>query len=555
MPAENGLKSSPSIAVTDSRPASPTRLPAWATLQTHARRLRDTRTEALFDADAGRPERFRLEHDDLLADFSKQLIDAAVLDALCDLATEAGLPDGIAALFAGEHLNFTEDRPALHMALRGGALVPETDTAALEESSRRMRAFARELREGRARGASGQRIRHVVNLGIGGSDLGPRMACEALATTADAPMSVRFVANIDPLELDEALTGAEPASTLFIVSSKSFSTLETLANARAARAWLRAGLGADADTGAHFAAVSNLPGCAAEFGIAPERVFAVPAWVGGRFSVWSAVGLPVLIALGEAHFDAMLAGAASIDVHFRSAPLAQNIPVMLALAGIWNVNFLGIGDFAALPYAHGLRSFPAWLQQLEMESNGKCRLRDDSAAETHTAPIVFGQAGTVGQHAFHQLLYQGTRRVAVDFIVPVMAHDERSRALFENALAQSEALMTGRDAAITEKRLRASGMSGAQAARLALHSACPGNQPSTTLLLPGLTPRSFGQLLALYEHKTFAQGWIWGINSFDQYGVELGKEMARRIASPQAERPHPATEALLAAIERLRKDG
>lgn len=555
MPAGNGLKSSPSIAVTDSCPASPARLPGWTALQAHAERLRGTRIDALFDADPARPQRFGLGHDGLFADFSKQLIDEPARNALLELATQARLAEGITAFFAGEHLNFTEDRPALHMALRGSVAVPVADAAGLAESNVRLLAFARDVRDGRLRGASGDRIRHVVNLGIGGSDLGPRMACEALVKPGATPVRVSFVANVDPVELDEALAGADPASTLFIVSSKSFSTLETLANARAARAWLRAGLGADADTGRHFAAVSNRAECAAEFGITPERVFAVPAWVGGRFSLWSAVGLPVLIALGERDFDALLAGACSVDTHFRDAPLAENVPVMLALTGIWNSNFLGIGDFAALPYAHGLRSFPTWLQQLDMESNGKCRLRDDSAADFNTAPIVFGQAGTVGQHAFHQLLYQGTRRVAADFIVPVLAHDERSRALFENALAQSEALMIGRDAASVQQRLQAAGVPEQQAASLALHTACPGNQPSTTLLLPALTPYSLGQLLALYEHKIFVQGWIWGINSFDQYGVELGKDMARRIANPQGERPHPATEALLAAITRMRKNG
>lgn len=535
------------------RHATPSALPAWAALRAHAARLADMRIAALFDADPQRPRAFTLEHDGLLIDFSKQRLDAAVLTDLQALADQAELPRGIAALFNGEHVNFTEDRAALHMALRGGARTPEADRAALHASDQRLRAFARAIREGHTRGSSGERIRHVINLGIGGSDLGPRMVCEALAPTGSSALRVSFVANIDPRELDAALADADPASTLFIVSSKSFSTLETLANARAARAWLRAGLGADADTAAHFAAVSNRADLAAGFGIAAERVFAVPAWVGGRFSVWSAVGLPVLIALGEAGFDALLGGARSIDEHFRSAPPGRNLPVMLALTGIWNSNFLDTGDFAALPYAHGLRNFPAWLQQLEMESNGKQCLRDGATADVHTSTIVFGHAGTVGQHAFHQLLYQGTRRVAADFIVPVMAHDERSRALFENALAQSEALMTGRDIPSARAQLIATGHTPEAADRLAPHLACPGNQASTTLLLPGLTPHTLGQLLALYEHKTFVQGWIWGINSFDQYGVELGKEMARRLAAPDGDAAHPSTAALLAAIARMRK--
>lgn len=552
MPAANDSKCSPSTAVTE-RYAPPSALPAWAALQAHAERLAGIRITTLFERDAERPQRFTLEHDGLLADFSKQRLDDAVQRELLALAEQAGLSQGIRALFAGAQVNFTEERPALHMALRGGAATPDADQSALQESDARLRTFARSIREGQARGSSGARIRHVINLGIGGSDLGPRMVCEALAPTGNPSLRVSFVANIDPQELDAALCEAEPASTLFIVSSKSFSTLETLANARAARAWLRAGLGADADTAAHFAAVSNRADLAAEFGIAADRVFAVPAWVGGRFSVWSAVGLPVLIALGETGFDALLAGARSIDEHFRDAPLSHNLPVMLGLIGLWNSNFLGIGDLAALPYAHGLRNFPAWLQQLEMESNGKQCHRDGSTVAFDTAAVVFGHAGTVGQHAFHQLLYQGTRTIAADFIVPVMAHDERSRALYENALAQSEALMCGRDLAGARTGLLAAGHSSQAADRLAPHLVCPGNQPSTTLLLAGLTPRTLGQLLALYEHKTFVQGWIWGINSFDQYGVELGKEMARRLSAPDGSQPHPSTAALLAAITRMRE--
>lgn len=537
------------------RHASPSGLPAWAALQAHARRLANTRIAALFDADAQRPQSFSLEHDGLLADFSKQQLDTLVRDSLLDLAEQALLPQGIAALFDGERVNFTEGRAALHMALRGGARTPAADAQDLQASDQRLRAFARAVREGHARGCSGEPIRHIVNLGIGGSDLGPRMVCEALTAPDNGPLRVSFVANIDPQELDSALAGANPATTLFIISSKSFSTLETLANARAARAWLRAGLGADADTAPHFAAVSNRADLAAEFGIAADRVFSVPAWVGGRFSVWSAVGLPVLIAIGERGFDALLAGARSTDEHFRNAPLAHNLPVMLGLTGIWNCNFLGIGDLAALPYAHGLRNFPAWLQQLDMESNGKQCRSDGTTADTHTAPVVFGHAGTVGQHAFHQLLYQGTRRVATDFIVPVMGHDERTRALYENALAQSEALMAGRDVHATRQQLLSAGHAPEKADRLAPHLVCPGNQPSTTLLLPGLTPRTLGQLLALYEHKIFVQGWIWGINSFDQYGVELGKEMARLISAPQGDSAHPSTTALLAAIARMRTPG
>lgn len=535
------------------RPASPTQLPAWQALAACAQQLADTRIDALF-SDAQRSQRWTFVHDGLRLDCSKQRADENLRQALLQLAAESGLTEGIAALFAGAAFNFTEGRPALHMALRGSTPPPAADAARLHDSAQAMRQLARRLRNGQQLGSTGAPIRHVINLGIGGSDLGPRMATEALSPAAQAQApQVRFVANIDPRELDEALADLDPAATLFIVSSKSFTTLETLANARAARAWLHAHLGPDAELTPHFFAVTQQPEAAQELGIPPEQVFAIPAWAGGRFSVWSAVGLPLLIAIGEDAFDALLAGAASMDEHFRDAPFEHNLPVMLGLLGIWNINFLGIESLAVMPYAHGLRSFPTWLQQLDMESNGKHCLIDGSKSIVHTAPLLFGQAGTLSQHAFHQLLYQGTRQVAADFIVPVLGHDERARALYENALAQSAALMLGRDLDAARNLLRQNGASEAEIEALAPHLVCPGNQPSTTLLLPDLSPATLGGLMALYEHKTFVQGWIWGINSFDQYGVELGKAMARQIASPETTPPHPSTAALLQAIEQMQR--
>lgn len=533
----------------------PQRLPAWGALERHASRLRDVRVATLFDLDPTRFDTLALRQGGLLVDFSKQALDRPALDALLALAEQSKLADGIDALFAGRAVNFTENRAALHMALRRSCAPPAGEREAFEDAGRRVREFAGAVRGGSLRGATGKAFRLVVNLGIGGSDLGPRMAAEALVAPEGGAVEVRFVANVDPRELDEALADADPARTLFIVSSKSFSTAETLANARAARAWLSSGLGAHADPGLHFAAVSNATDKAAAFGIAPERVFPLPEWVGGRYSVWSAIGLPLIVAVGDAAFDEVLAGARAIDEHFANAPLGANLPVLMGLVGLWNTDFLRIETLALLPYAYALRSFPAWLQQLEMESNGKRALRDGTISAVATSPIVWGGVGTVGQHAFHQLFYQGTRRTALDFVVPVERDDDaRRRALVENALAQAAALMTGRDRDAAAAALRAEGATDAEAQRLAPHLVCPGNQPSTTLLLPALTPRTLGQLMALYEHKVFVQGWIWGINSFDQYGVELGKEMARKLGAGAGGAQDASTAGLMAAVERMRKE-
>lgn len=533
----------------------PDRLPVWQALRTHRERLAAARVADLFDADPGRFDTLSLTACGLLTDFSRQRIDRSALDALIELTRQARLPEGVDALFRGERLNHTEGRAAMHMALRGGCPPPAADAAQLQDTATRMRTLARELRAGALKGASGRPIRRVVNLGIGGSDLGPRMVAEALAGPAGKhPVTVQFAANIDPQELDEVLSGADPAETLFIVASKSFTTAETLANAEAARAWLRAALGADADIGAHFAAVTNAVAAAVDFGIAKQRLLPMPDWVGGRYSVWSAIGLPLLIALGEDGFDALLAGARAMDEHFRNAPLAANLPVLMGLMGLWNTDFLDQETLAVLPYAHGLRSFPAWLQQLEMESNGKRTLRDGSSTAVMTSPVVWGGAGTVGQHAFHQLLYQGTRAIPVDFIVVAGGEDARRQALANNALAQAAALTHGRSLDEAVAALRERGADDAEIRRLAPHLAIPGNQASTTVLLPRLDAYSLGALMALYEHKVFVQGWIWGINSFDQYGVELGKEMARRLSdATSSARRDGATIGLQRAIAALRR--
>ncbi|MBI1904772.1 MAG: glucose-6-phosphate isomerase [Rhodocyclales bacterium] len=552
MAEAKNLNCSGSTNVTDIAHPLPPRA-TWHALEAHATRLGASPVPSLFASEAQRYAELSLSHDGILVDFSKQHIDPAALGALLELARQCDLSTAIGALFAAQPLNFTERRAALHMALRGSCAVPQRDQAAMRDTSARVRAFVDGMRNGNIIGANGQPIQRVVNLGIGGSDLGPRFVVEALTRHADprAPQ-IRFVANVDPLELDLVLAEADPHTTLFIISSKSFTTAETLANARAALRWLRNGLGDDADIGRHLAAVSNATSAATAFGVPGERVFQLPEWVGGRYSVWSAIGLPAMLALGSAGFEHFLAGGRSMDEHFRDTPLQHNLPVLMGLIGLWNASFMDIDSLALLPYAHALRSLPAWLQQLEMESNGKRCTRDASAVEIQTSPIIWGGSGTVGQHAFHQLFYQGTRRVALDFVVIAGGTDERERMLVDNALAQSAALMSGRDLQAAQASLRARNLPETEVERLAPHLVCPGNQPSTTILLPTLTPYTLGQLMALYEHKVFVQGWIWGINSFDQYGVELGKDMARQLASGNAENHDPSTAGLMAAVAAMR---
>ncbi|MFA7605753.1 MAG: glucose-6-phosphate isomerase [Rhodocyclaceae bacterium] len=546
----------------------PSQRAEWSTLRTHAARLARTPLAHLPSIEPGRSQQlcFTLQTGDashaehagdctLALDLSRQHMDSAALHALIALAQACGVPEGLRSLFDGERVNFTEGRAALHMALRNGTPPPADEREHLSATWARCQAFAQRIRAGQHPGSREKPIDRVINLGIGGSDLGPRLVSEALLNQGPEPaFDVRFVANIDPRDLDQHLLDADPATTLFIVSSKSFSTAETLANARAARQWLQAGLGDACDLGAHFAAVSNATAAAAAFGIAGEHIFALPEWVGGRYSLWSTIGLPALIAIGPQAFDDLLAGARTMDQHLQHTPLARNLPVLAALAGLWNTDFLDIENLAVLPYAHGLRSLPAWLQQLEMESNGKHCLRDGSRTAVPTAPIVWGGAEPVGQHAFHQLFFQGTRRCALDFIVPVGHEgDPRQNVLINNALAQSAALMHGRSLDEARILLARQGLDGQDIERLAPHLVCDGNQPSSLLLMDSLSPRSLGQLLAFYEHKVFVQGWVWGINSFDQFGVELGKDMARALERGETARHDESTLAQLAWVARLRE--
>ena len=537
--------------------------PQWQALAAHRDALEGWHLNELFASDPQRFSRLSLRCGNLLADFSKQRLTNETLDLLLRLAEARDLAGFIRRMIAGEAINATENRAALHIALRaerscrvgGKDVLPE-----VLATRQRMRDLSEAIRSGAWCGSGGQSINAVVNLGIGGSDLGPRMAAQALGEFADPKLAVRFVANIDPAEFADTVRNLDPARTLFIVSSKTFTTQETLANARAAKVWL-----GNADPVRHFLAVSNNVAAAQAFGIPEENCLAMAEWVGGRFSMWSAIGLPLACAIGMDAFEELLAGARAMDEHFLAAPFAENLPVVMALVGLWNIDFLGAESLAVIPYAHRLGLLPAYLQQLEMESNGKRVTLDNVEVGCDTAPIVWGMAGSVGQHAFHQLFYQGTRLTPIDFVVPVGDAGPEQEALVANALAQSAAVMKGKTLEEAKRQLIAAGKTEAEAARLAPHLACPGNQPSTTLLMPKLTPHTLGSLIALYEHKVAAQGCLWGVNSFDQWGVEHGKQMAREIlpkmlsgeGEPDDAKGIPlwdvSTAGLLAAIRSWRK--
>jgi len=506
--------------------ASLTRTATWRALATHRRTWHDRHLRDLFAGDPQRFERYSLEACGLLLDYSKNLIVPETLALLFALARERELPARIRDLLAGKRVNSTEKRAAWHTALRAGHAAPREVRNALAK----MRALATALRAGTVHGITGHAIRDVVSLGIGGSALGPALATAACAADAAAPR-VHFVTTPgEPLAQLLATLNAE--TTLFIVQSKSFSTQETLRNARAARAWLNAQFDAS-DYGAHFAAVTADAEAAHAFGVPPERIFPMWDWVGGRYSLWSAVGLPAMIAMGCDAFDDMLAGAADMDSHFAGAPLEQNMPALLALLGLWHANFFGMATRAVIPYPPALAPLPAYLQQLEMESLGKQVTRSGKLLRCESGAVLWGGTGTDGQHAYFQLLHQGTRPVPVDFIAcctpragPGGNDDETHAVMLANCFAQSALLMRGVTAAETEQALLAKGMAAREAARLAPHQALPGDRPSNTLLLPSLTPRSLGTLLALYEHRTFVQSVIWDINAFDQWGVEHGKRLA-----------------------------
>ena len=506
-----------------------TERPAWKALQAHNQQLRTTSLRDLFAQDPSRGERLAFEAEGLYFDYSKQRVTDETLRLLLQLAEESGLRARIEAMFRGEKINVTENRAVLHVALRapkgqvirvdGTDVVPQ-----VHEVLERMESFARRVRDGQWLGHTGKPVRNVVNIGIGGSDLGPVMAYEALRHYTRRDLTLRFVSNIDGTDFTEATWDLDPEETLFIVSSKTFTTLETMTNAATARAWSLAKLQDPAAVARHFVAVSTNAAEVARFGIDTANMFGFWDWVGGRYSMLSAIGLSTMIAIGPEHYRALLAGAHEMDEHFRSAPFERNLPALMGLLGIWNGNFLGASSVAVLPYDQYLKRFPAYLQQLTMESNGKRVTLDGAEVGTHTGAIYWGEPGTNGQHSFYQLLHQGTRLVACDFIAFACTLNPLGRhhaMLLANVLAQAEALAFGK----TAEEVAAEGVP----AHLVPHRTFPGNRPSTVLMLDELTPAALGRLVALYEHCVFTQGAILRINCFDQWGVELGKVLAGRI--------------------------
>jgi len=512
-----------------------TESPAWKALEAHRDTLAATRLRDLFRDDPARFDRFSLEACGLFLDYSKNRLTQRTLDLLLGLARQQSVSGWIARMFAGEHINVTEHRAALHVALRSGEPMRadgEEVSGAVASVLDRMRAFSESVRSGARRGHTGKPFAAIVNLGIGGSDLGPLMATQALAPYRHERIDPRFVSNVDGTHLAETLRGLDPATTLFIVASKTFTTQETIANARSARAWLVERLGTEAAVASHFVALSTNLAETGRFGIARESVFEFWDWVGGRYSLWSAIGLSIAIAVGMDRFEELLSGARAMDRHFRDAPLERNLPVLLALIGVWYVNFHGAASHAVLPYDQSLARFPAYLQQLEMESNGKRVTRDGEPVDYPTCPVVWGEPGTNGQHAFYQLLHQGTHLVPADFIAAANTHHPLGRhqeLLLANFVAQTEALMLGRTGDEARAELAAQGLSGDALEKLVPHKVFPGDRPTNTILVERLTPATLGALIALYEHKVFVQGVIWNVNSFDQWGVELGKQLANRV--------------------------
>ena len=514
-----------------------TQTPAWARLSQARDRLAKTHLRELFAANPQRFNDFSICSNDLLLDFSKQRLDGEVLDALVTLAEDTNVTGWRERLFAGEQINVSEERAVLHPALRhleetafpasGHDVMPD-----VRKVRTQMAEIVEKLRSGNWKGYSGETIRHVVNIGIGGSDLGPKMATRALSAFAHPGLHVHYVSNLDGAHLAPLLETLDPRSTLFIIASKTFTTQETMINAASARNWMLAHTGSEEALAKHFVAVSAHPERAAEFGIPPAQVLPMWDWVGGRYSLWSAVGLPLAVSIGMSGFERLLAGAQAMDQHFCATPLKENLPVLLALLGIWNTNFLGAHTSAIVPYNESLRHLPGYLQQLEMESNGKTVNRDGQPLTCPANPIVWGEIGANGQHAFFQLLHQGGWLVPCDFIATALSDyplPGHQAPLLANCFAQSAALAFGKTEEEARHELEAAGLSAAQRDALLPHKVFAGNQPSTTLLLPRLDPYHLGLLLALYEHKVFVQGVIWGINSFDQWGVELGKQLASRV--------------------------
>ncbi|MCD8138313.1 MAG: glucose-6-phosphate isomerase [Planctomycetaceae bacterium] len=509
---------------------------AWKALARHQRSLKRTTMRDLFAADKKRFTKFSLSLGDILIDYSKNRITDDTMPLLFDLAREADVEGWRKRMFSGDKINFTENRAVLHVALRNLSGKPikvdgQDVMPGVNRVLSQMRTFSNAVRDGSWKGYTGRRIRTVVNIGIGGSDLGPVMVTEALKPYANGP-EVRFVSNVDATDLVEKTRDLEPSETLFIVASKTFTTQETMTNAHSARKWLLAKLKNEKAIAKHFVALSTNKEEVEKFGIDSANMFEFWDWVGGRYSLWSAIGLSICCAIGYRNFHELLAGAHEMDRHFLSAPMNRNAPIILALLGIWNQNFWGATTQAILPYDQYLHRFAAYFQQGDMESNGKHVDRDGNMVDYDTGAILWGEPGTNGQHAFYQLIHQGTRLIPCDFIAPAISHNplgDHHVKLLANFFAQTEALMKGKTVAEAKAELRAAGKSPAEARDLAPHKSFEGNRPTNSILVKKITPRILGALVAMYEHKIFVQGIIWRINSFDQWGVELGKVLAKTI--------------------------
>ncbi|OFT00721.1 glucose-6-phosphate isomerase [Neisseria sp. HMSC31F04] len=511
-------------------------LPAWRQLWPHYEEMKSVHMRDLFARDPDRARRYWLEVGGLTLDYAKNRITDQTLNGLFELARESGLPEKMRAMFAGEKINNTENRAALHIALRNRANTPiyvdgENVMPKVNSVLRHMGQFAHAVRNGDWTGYTGQAITDIVNIGIGGSDQGPLMMCTALQTYGHPRLNMHFVSNVDGTQLRDVLEQVRPETTLFIIASKTFTTQETLTNAHTARDWfLRAGR--EEDIAKHFVAVSTNKEAVSAFGIDTANMFEFWDWVGGRYSLWSAIGLPIMIYLGEENFIAMLEGAHLMDQHFINAPFGQNMPVLLGMIGIWYINYFGGGSHVIAPYDQHLHHLPRFIQQLDMESNGKQTACDGTPVGTDTGPIIWGETGINGQHAFFQLLHQGTHITPIDLIASLEKRSNlpgHHEILLSNVFAQAEAFMRGKTAGEVRAELQAQGMDGEKIEKLVPHKTFSGNRPTNILLLDKIDPRNMGSLIALYEHKVFVQGVVWGINSFDQWGVELGKQLAQTI--------------------------
>lgn len=516
---------------------NPTSTAAWQALQAHAGQMKTVHMKELFAQDPQRFEHYSFRFEDILADFSKNRINQETLQHLVALANECGLKEGIASLFDGDLINETEHRSVLHVALRnfsGQSMYSEGEDVMPQVQAvlAQMKAFCEQVHSGAWKGYTGKAIKYIVNIGIGGSDLGPLMVTEALKPYWVEGITPYFVSNVDATHIEETLKKVNPEETLFLIASKTFTTQETMTNALTARDWFLKTAVDSAHVAKHFVALSTNEKAVTAFGIDKANMFQFWDWVGGRYSLWSAIGLSIALTIGYDNFEALLKGAHATDEHFRTTPFEQNIPVLMALIGIWYVNFFGAQSEAILPYDQYLHRFAAYFQQGNMESNGKSVDRNGEPVEYATGPVIWGEPGTNGQHAFYQLIHQGTPLIPCDFLAPAQSHNptgDHHAKLLSNFFAQTEALMNGKDEEEVEKELLAQGKSAEEVAKLAPFKIFEGNRPTNSFLVKKITPYTLGQLIALYEHKIFVQGVIWNIYSFDQWGVELGKQLANKI--------------------------